>query len=191
MEKSAIFYGSNGGATETIAIQLAGKIGNGIEVLNVADVAASDAEKYTNIIFGTSTWGFGDLQDDWEGFLPDLAKLDLSGKTIALFGLGDASSYGDSFVDGMGTIYEELKNKGCTIVGHVETDGYSFDDSKAVFDGKFVGLPLDEDNESDQTDSRIDSWLEKITPQFKEPHCSRKIVFPFTMTSFFTEERCF
>ncbi len=167
MEKSAIFFGSNGGATESIANQIAKKIGNGIEVLNVANVDAADAEKYTNIILGTSTWGIGDLQDDWEGFLPNLIKIDLSGKTIALFGLGDASSYGDSFVDGIGTIYEEIKDKGCTLVGQVETDGYSFEDSKAVYDGKFIGLPLDEDNESDQTESRIDNWLEQIIPLFK------------------------
>ena len=167
MEKSVIFYGSNGGTTEAIANQIAGKIGNGIEVINVANAAAVDVEKYTNIILGTSTWGIGDLQDDWENFLPNLAKVDLSGKIIALFGLGDACSYGDSFVDAIGTIYEEIKDKGCTLVGQVETNGYSFDDSKAVYDGKFVGLPLDEENESDQTESRIDNWLEQIIPLFK------------------------
>jgi len=167
MEKSAIFYGSNGGATETVAKKIAKRITNGIEVLDVADVAAVDVTKYTNIIFGTSTWGVGDLQDDWEGFLPDLAKIDLSDKTIAIFGLGDSDSYPDSFVDGMGTIYEGIKDRGGRIVGQVEPDGYKFDDSKAVYNGKFVGLPLDEDNESDQTDKRIEAWLQLILPEFK------------------------
>ena len=167
MEKSAILFGSNGGATEGVAKQIAEKIGNDIELLDVANVSATDAEKYTNLILGTSTWGIGDLQDDWEGFLPGLAKTDLSGKTIALFGLGDCSSYPDSFVDGIGTIYEEIKEKGCMIVGQVETDGYTFDDSKAVYDGKFVGLPIDEDNESDKTENRIDSWLELVLPNLK------------------------
>jgi flavodoxin I len=167
MEKSAIFYGSNGGTTEIVAKKIAQKIGNGIEVFDVANVAAVDVEKYTNIILGTSTWGAGDLQDDWEGFLPDLAKVSLSGKIIALFGLGDSDSYSDSFVDGLGSVYEEIQDKGGVIVGQVDTDGYNFDDSKAVYNGKFVGLPLDEDNESDQTESRIDAWLQLVIPQFK------------------------
>jgi flavodoxin I len=167
MERTAIFFGSSGGVTESVASKMADKIGNGVEVFNVANTPAGEAEKYQNLIFGTSTWGIGDLQDDWDIFLPELAKINLSGKTIALFGLGDCESYPDSFVDGIGTIYEGIKDKGCTIVGEVETDGYSFDDSKAVYEGKFIGLPLDEDNESNQTESRIDNWLKQILPQFR------------------------
>jgi flavodoxin I len=167
MEKTAIFFGSSGGATESVAKQIAGKLGNEVDILDVAKTPAAEAEKYQNFIFGTSTWGVGDLQDDWEGFLPDLSKLDLTGKVIAIFGLGDSQSYPDSFVDGMGTIYEELKDKGCTVIGQVNTEGYSFDDSKAVYDGKFVGLPLDEDNESDLTESRIGNWLKQVIPLLK------------------------
>lgn len=167
MEKIAIFFGSSGGTTESVAKQIAGKIGNEVDIYDVANTSATEAEKYQNLILGTSTWGVGDLQDDWESFLPDLTKTELKGKTIALFGVGDSQSYPDSFVDGIGTIYEELKDKGCTIIGQVDTEGYSFDDSKAVYEGKFVGLPLDEDNESDQTESRIDKWLQQLLPNFK------------------------
>ena len=31
-----------------------------------------------------------------------------------------------------------------------------------VKDGKFLGLPLDEDNEDDQTDDRIAAWVEQL-----------------------------
>jgi flavodoxin I len=167
MEKTAIFFGSSGGATESVAKQIARKIGNETEVFDVANTPVSETEKYRNLIFGTSTWGIGNLQDDWEIFLPELKKIKLNDKIIALFGLGDSESYCDSFVDAIGTIYDAIKDKECTIVGRVDTVGYSFDDSKAVYEGKFIGLPLDEDNESGITEERIDNWLKQILPEFK------------------------
>jgi flavodoxin I len=49
-------------------------------------------------------------------------------------------------------------------VGAVSPDGYTFDDSEAVIDGKFIGLPLDDVNEDDKTDSRINAWVAEISP---------------------------
>ena len=168
MEKVAILFGSSTGKTETIAGKLAKRIDEEIaEAINVIDFPISKLTEYKNLIFGIPTWGIGELQDDWKEFLTELVKADLRGKTIALFGLGDAESYPDTFVDGMGIIYEAIKDKGCTIVGRVETDGYTFDGSKAVYEGKFVGLPLDEDNESELTESRLGKWLDEITTQFE------------------------
>ncbi len=157
MEKIAVVYGSSSGNTETTAKTIAKKIGmDHVDIFDVAKIAASALEPYRNLILGTSTWGVGDLQDDWDAFLPSFEKTDLNGKTVALFGLGDSSSYPDSFVDGMGIIYEAIQNRDCKIVGAVETKDYHFDESRALADGKFIGLPLDEDNESDQSDNRID-----------------------------------
>lgn len=56
--------------------------------------------------------------------------------------------------------------KGANIVGAVSTDGYTFDESEAVKDGKFVGLALDADNESDKTEERISNWVEQIRSDF-------------------------
>ena len=64
----------------------------------------------------------------------------------------------------MGELYNGIKDSGANFIGSVETDGYTFDDSEAVIDGKFIGLPLDDINEDDQTDTRIDAWLAAITP---------------------------
>ena len=88
----------------------------------------------------------------------------LADKTIALFGCGDCESYGDTFVGGIGELYNGIKESGANFVGAVSTDGYTFDDSEAVVDGKFVGLPLDDVNEDDKTDARIDAWIADITP---------------------------
>ncbi len=167
MEKVAILFGSSTGNTESIARALVPRIGKNIaNAFNVSDFSVSRLAEYNNLIFGVSTWGIGDLQDDWKEFLQELKKADLKGKTIAMYGLGDAESYPDSFVDGMGTIYEKIRNKGCHIIGQVDTAGYSFERSGAVYDGQFIGLPLDEDNESGLTELRIDTWLNEIMPQF-------------------------
>lgn len=167
MEKIAILFGSSTGNTESVAEIIADKIGNeNVVVFNIADISVSEIQLYKNLIFGASTWGIGELQDDWDTFLPHLASEDLSGKKVAFFGLGDAESYGDSFVDAMGLIYEEIKDKGAEIIGQVSTTEYNFDDSRAVFDGKFIGLPLDEDNEDNLTDNRIDNWLKELLPKF-------------------------
>ncbi len=160
MSNTAIFYGSDTGNTEAAAKKIAAKLE--ADIFDVANTQADKLTEYDNLILGTSTMGIGDLQDDWADFISELENADLNGKNIALFGLGDADMYPDSFVDGMGEIYNAVKNKGCKIVGQVDTDGYEFGESTAVVDGKFVGLPLDEDNDSDLTDDRIEMWVEKI-----------------------------
>ena len=163
MKKTAIVYGSTTGNTEKAAIIISEAIGKEkVTLLNVSGISVSDIAACEVLIIGTSTWGYGDLQDDWDSFLPVLKKEDLSGKTIALFGTGDASAYSDTFVDAIGILYEELKNTGASFTGFCETDDYTFDGSKAVFNGKFAGLPLDEDNESEKTGTRISRWVASI-----------------------------
>jgi flavodoxin I len=160
MSKTGVFYGSSGGNTEGVAKKIANRLGVGAnDVRDVAKAKAGDLASYELLLFGTSTLGLGDLQDDWEGFIHEVTKADLSGKKIALFGCGDSASYPDTFCDAMGKIYAAVKDR-ATVVGFTETEGYSFDTSEAVVNNRFVGLALDEDNESDLTGARIDSWTE-------------------------------
>jgi flavodoxin I len=167
MNKIGIFFGSTTGNTESIAEMLQAKLGEeNVELHNVESASVADLANYQNVIFGVSTWGIGDLQDDFQDFIGDLGDADLSGKVVALYGLGDSSSYPDSFVDGMGEIYEAVDGNGCTIVGAVSAEGYDFEASRACEDGEFVGLALDEDNESDQHEARVDAWLEAIKEKF-------------------------
>ncbi|MDR2084489.1 MAG: flavodoxin [Bacteroidales bacterium] len=168
MKKIAIIYGSSTGNTETIALNIAEKLsGEDIKLIEVSKLKASDLDEFSNLILGTSTWGLGELQDDWDVAISLLEKSNLNGKVIALYGLGDASSYSDTFVDGMGIIYDTIKDKGCNVIGETSTDGYQFDSSKAVVDGKFIGLALDEDTESNLTGARLDKWIANILPLFK------------------------
>ena len=163
MKKTIVIYGSSTGTCEDLAGRIAAKLG--VEtVISVGDLTADTVAEYDNLIIGTSTWGFGELQDDWYDGLETLKGADLSGKTIAIFGCGDSGSYSDSFCGGMGELYNGLTDSGATIVGAVAADDYDYSDSAAVVDGQFVGLALDEVNEADKTDDRIDAWVAAISP---------------------------
>ena len=52
-------------------------------------------------------------------------------------------------------------------MGKTTTDGYVYEDSTAVVDDLFVGLPLDEDFEPEKTDARINKWLDMVMPEFE------------------------
>ncbi|MDL2308964.1 flavodoxin [Bacteroidales bacterium OttesenSCG-928-B11] len=160
MKKTAIIFGSTTGNAETVAEKIAEKlINNDVTLIEVSKLKSTDFDDYQNLILGTSTWGLGDLQDDWDGKLSVLENSNLNGKTIAFFGTGDSSSYPDTFVDGMGILYETVSGKGANLVGQFPADGYSYDASRAEIDGHFAGVAIDEDNESNLTDERLDQWI--------------------------------
>lgn len=163
MGKTAIIYGSTTGTTEDIAGRIASKlnIAQG-DIYEISKVTADTLAGYDTLLLGSSTWGSGDLQDDWYDGIETLKGADLAGKKIALFGCGDSSSYSDTFCSALGTIYNDLKDSGATFVGSVDPSDYTFDGSDAVVDGQFVGLPIDEVNESDKTDERISNWVASL-----------------------------
>ncbi len=166
MEKVLLLYYTEGGNTQEVAEKIAAKLGSDVDVVAVEDATVEQCSEYSNLILGTPTTGLGELPDGWDSFLPELAEADLSGKTIALFGLGDGEGFGDNFVDAMGHIANELKDKGCTLVGQVSSEGYNFSDSIALDGDNFVGLAIDEDNEPEQTDDRVNAWVEEIINKF-------------------------
>ena len=163
--ETLVIYGSTTGTTEEVAQKIAEKLN--AEAVNVADVTEDQIAEADNLVLGSSTWGAGELQDDWYDGIDKLKSADLKGKTIAIFGVGDSASYSDTFCGSMAGLYDAVKDSGAKIVGAVSTDGYTFDDSESVVNGKFVGLALDEENESDKTDERIDNWVKAISPELK------------------------
>ena len=162
MKKTIVVYGSSTGTCQSIAETIASTLG--VEAIDVTKFDADVIAANDNLLLGTSTWGAGELQDDWYDGLNVLKAADLAGKTVAVFGCGDSESYSDTFCGAMAEIYNAAKDAGATLVGEVSTDGYTYDDSEAVVDDKFVGLALDDVNEDDKTEGRIDAWLEAIKP---------------------------
>lgn len=160
MKKTVIIYGSSTGTCQSIAETIASKLG--VETVDVANLDEQTIKDNDNLILGTSTWGAGELQDDWYNGITILKRVGLSGKTVAIFGCGDSESYSDTFCGGMKELYDAAKSAGAEVLEGVPTDGYSFDDSESVVDGTWVGLALDDVNEDDKTEKRIDTWLETI-----------------------------
>lgn len=165
MRKTVVVYGSSTGMCEEIAGKIASKLS--VSAINVTDLNADVLAGNDNLLIGTSTWGAGELQDDWYDGVDLLKGTDLAGKVVAVFGCGDSAGYSDTFCGGMRELYDAAKAGGATLVGEVSTEGYTFDGSDAIVDGKFVGLALDDVNEDDMTDSRIDAWLGQIRSSLK------------------------
>lgn len=159
-----IFYGSSTGNTKDVAAKLQEALGGDLH--SITDVDANALSGYDNLVFATSTWGAGDLQDDWEDFFPNLDDIDFSGKKVAIMGLGDQENYGDTFVDGMQILAEKIEELGGQLVGFTSTEGYEYDDSEAERDGQFVGLVIDEDSQSDLTDERVKAWAADLKAVF-------------------------
>lgn len=168
MSQIGIIYGSTTGNTTKAAEAMRNILGEDrAELIDVAKAGVEDFNRYPNLILGTSTWGYGDLQDDWDGKLALLKEADLKDKTIALFGMGDQQGYASCFLDGMGMIYDTLVAAGVTPVGAWSAEDYSFDASTACQDGTFVGLALDDDNQEEKTAERIATWLQQLDPQWR------------------------
>lgn len=168
MTKIGLFFGTQTGNTETIAETMQ-RVFGGDEVVtlnNIADTEVAELESYEYLIVGCPTWNIGELQADWQGLYDELDNIDFSGKKVAYFGPGDQIGYADNFQDAMGILEEKISQLGGTTVGYWSTDGYDFNESKAVKNGKFVGLALDEDNQSELTDQRINTWVAQLKREF-------------------------
>ncbi len=172
MGKIGLFFGPLKGSVHRVAEKVKAAMGEqNIDMISVNDASAADLEKYDKIIFGISTvgketWDSDFSNTDWSKFFPNISKVDYFGKTIAIFGLGDHITYSSYFVNAMGVLAKELLKNGANIVGKVDPASYEFDGSEAIFDGMFIGLPIDEDFQPELTDERVSNWANSIKPAF-------------------------
>lgn len=174
MAKIGIFFGTDTGRTRLIAKQMAKKLGDVADApVNIGRTTLEDFLAYDALIVGSPTLGDGELpgqsvglsQPSWEEFLPQLASADLSGKTIAIFGLGDQKKYAEEFVDAIGLIHDAVVARGARVVGRWPTTGYDFTTSQAVDGDDFLGLALDQHHQPLLTEERINTWLAQIQPE--------------------------
>ena len=171
-KKVGIFFGPTGGKTESIAKKMQQAFGTDMaDLIPVKDSKATDLDKYENIVLGCSTigketWDADRTKSDWDQFRPEMDKITYTGKSFALFGLGDSVTYAANFVDAMGVIANIMLEKNAKIIGQVPTSNYNFTDSEAVINDQFIGLPIDEDFEAEKTDQRISEWVEDLKKLF-------------------------
>lgn len=168
MKTIGLFYAMNAAKTSHIADKIREDLGGVkvIEVVLIERVWQNDFQYYDNMIVGASTWFDGELPTYWDELVPALESLDLTGKKVAIFGLGDQKNYPDNFVDGMGILADAFQKAGAELVGFTSTDGYTFHSSRAVRDGKFCGLVIDQENQPQLTSKRIADWCKQIKEEF-------------------------
>ena len=168
MKNIGLFFGSDTGNTEVIASLIQRKIGEDkVDLFDVYDVSMSQFLNYDHIIIGLSTWHDGQLVSGFDDQIDEFKEIDFTGKKIALFGLGDQFGYAEYFIDAVGTIGDLIKNQGGEIVVPWPNDDYDYENSKAdLGNGFFMGLALDEDNQDDFTESRLDIWVPQVLEAF-------------------------
>jgi flavodoxin I len=168
MANIGLFYGTQTGNTQTAAELIQQAFGGEsiVELHDIADFNPDDFAQYSCIIIGSPTWNIGELQSDWEGCFDELDEIDFTDKKVAYFGTGDQVGYADNFQDAIGILEDKITGLGGQTVGYWSTDGYEFEDSRALRDGKFVGLALDEDNQPELTEQRIQAWVAQLKQSF-------------------------
>lgn len=170
MAKIGLFFGSSTGKTEAVAYQIKSEFDKfQADLVDVHNIGASTPEailKYSHLILGIPTWNTGELQDDWDVFWPRLREMDLSGKKVAIFGLGDQNGYGFNFLDAAGMLADEVLMQGGDLFGMWPTQSYEFEESKAAVEDHFVGLGVDEDGQSGMTPERLTKWVAQVKDEF-------------------------
>ena len=163
MSKTAIIYSFNSNKTAKAAekiIQLFGK--DQIQAVNAENITQDEFLSFDILILGVPTWFDGELPNYWDEFVPDLKDMDMKGKTIAIFGLGDQVGYPENFADGIGVLGTLLRDRGAKLIGYTNNENYEFEWSKAIEKEKFMGLVLDQENQARLSKGRIEKWVASL-----------------------------
>ncbi|MCE0557561.1 flavodoxin FldB [Motilimonas sp. E26] len=169
--KIGLFYGSTTCYTEIAAEKIRDAIGEElVDLFNIKETPLSKTQDYDVLILGISTWDYGELQEDWAELWQQLNGLTVQGKIIALYGMGDQEGYSQWFQDALGMLHDELLPQNPTFIGYTSVDGYEFEASKALTAdaSQFVGLALDEDNQYDLSDERIQNWAIQVLTEIQQ-----------------------
>ena len=173
MKNVKLIYGTDTGNTEhVIDTYIINELDNNnfeYELVEVSDISIDDWDSHDFYILGIPTWYDGELQSDWENYFETFKTLDFTGKTIAVFGLGDQIGYDEWFCDGIGILAKVIIENGGKVIGYTEKDdSYDFDTTpkSLVDDNTFYGLCLDEDNQDDLTQDRLVNWVDKLKEEY-------------------------
>jgi len=168
MIKIGIFYSFNSKKTARAAEKISEELGTEFNLVqvNAEELTEEVFLSFNNLILGVPTWFDGELPNYWDEFVPALEDLDLTGKTIAIFGLGNQVEYPENFGDAVGIMAELVQERGAKLIGSTSTDGYTFESSRAITEGKFVGLLLDQESQPRLSKDRVAEWVSDIKTQF-------------------------
>ena len=170
MEKTILMYWPTAGNVETSAFVIKEKF-SGLVVKSINNVSLEDLESFDQYIIGcstvgTETWESSHNEDPWPDFMKMLDEVGITEKTVAIFGLGDQIRWPNHFVDGMAIINEQVQKRGAKVIGRWSTEGYDHQESEAQQGDYFCGLAIDEDQQSELTEERIEKWVKQLMEEF-------------------------
>lgn len=168
MNKTGIFYSFNSTKTAKAAEKIVQEFGHDFNIVpvNAEELTEELFLSFNNLILGVPTWFDGELPNYWDEFVPALEDLNLKGKTIAIYGLGNQVEYPENFGDAVGIMAELVKERGAKLIGFTSTDSYDYESSRAIVADKFMGLILDQENQPRQSKERIANWVKELKTQF-------------------------
>jgi flavodoxin I len=169
MSKTGIFYSFNSKKTAKIAEKIIEEFGTNFKIVpvNAEELTEELFLSFNNLILGIPTWFDGELPNYWDEFVPALEDLDLKGKTIAIYGLGNQVEYPENFGDAVGIMANLVQERGAKLIGLTSTYGYTYESSRAEVDGKFVGLILDQETQPRLSKDRIANWVADLKTKFR------------------------
>lgn len=172
---TGIFYSTIGGDTGRCARLIGDAVGGGAAAVEIEDTTLADVTQHDTLIVGSPTWNTGaDTQRSmtaWDEWLYDeLPKLDLKGKKLAVFGVGDQMGYTFNYCDAVGELYDAFTARGADATyGRTSTEGYAAVESKALAPpgageegARWLGCLFDEVNQSDQSEDRAAKWVAQL-----------------------------
>lgn len=133
MAGTLIVYGSTMGNTEQVAQLIGQTLDKNVEVVNVTDVSTDMIQEADRILLGSSTWGDGELQDDFDLFIDEIQAPLFEGKEVAVFGCGDALGYPDEFCAATDIIRAKAEAAGALIISdNLRVDGEPDDQTSDI-----------------------------------------------------------
>jgi flavodoxin I len=168
MSKTGIFYSFNSTKTAKAAEKIIEEFGPDFNIVpvNAEELTEEKFLSFTNLILGVPTWFDGELPNYWDEFVPAIEDLNLGGKSIAIYGLGNQVEYPENFGDAVGIMAELVQQRGAKLVGLTSIEGYEYESSRAEVNGKFLGLILDQETQPRLSKDRIAAWVKDLKFQF-------------------------
>jgi flavodoxin I len=168
MNKTGIIYSFNSTKTAKAAEKINEAFGSDFNIIpiNAEELTEELFLSFTNLILGVPTWFDGELPNYWDEFVPALEDLNLKGKTIAIFGLGNQVEYPENFGDAVGIMGELIQERGAKLIGYTSAEGYHFESSRALVGDRFMGLLLDQETQPQQSKERIEKWVIDLKSEF-------------------------
>ncbi len=168
MSITGIVYSFNSKKTAKAAEKIIEEFGTDFKIVpvNAEELTEELFLSFTNLILGVPTWFDGELPNYWDEFVPALEDMNLSEKTIVIFGLGNQVEYPENFGDAVGIMAQLVQERGAKLVGFTSINGYNYESSRAEVDGRFLGLILDQETQPRLSKERIANWVKDIKNQF-------------------------